>query len=478
MALFGKKDESITANDVTTVVTTEGAPIGTWALVKGGKARTGGANAHFGNTSASSRANVDVNMFGNTTMSAFVNNMAVGVFAVDRTEIGVNGGPILEGQLSFNGSGYFANAAVTLTVVNGGSSGVVNAHANSTGRIDDLKVSTAGSGYKVAPLAAIDPPAAQTFNSNTALFETVTFNSNTGVDNANDFITISSNRFVNGDIVAYTVSAGNTALHRQATFNANTGVDNANDFITISSNPFANGDALLYLVAASNTAVDPLVNNTTYYVTGANSTGVKLAATLGGAVIGLTASATSETGHTLRRYDLISGNNYYVVAANSTGAKLSLTSGGAAINLTATAISEAGHNLTRNGFLEIGSNVYQNGDYVTYTVASGNTALTGLTSGNQYYVVNANTTGLRLSLTHGGTPISLVPGVSETGHSLRGQTATGKLTVAGGKNRGIAHTGYVVRREGTGGRAGRVHYEVLVAGGISNDSEDTVLPDS
>lgn len=38
------------------------------------------------------------------------------------------------------------------------------------------------------------------------------------------------------------------------------------------------------------------------------------------------------------------------------------------------------------------------------------------------------------------------------------------------------HTGWVMRTVGTGGRAGRVQYEVLVAGGIaSDDSGDTVL---
>ena len=31
-------------------------------------------------------------------------------------------------------------------------------------------------------------------------------------------------------------------------------------------------------------------------------------------------------------------------------------------------------------------------------------------------------------------------------------------------NPGIAHTGWVVKTEGTGGRAGRITYEVLVAG--------------
>lgn len=43
---------------------------------------------------------------------------------------------------------------------------------------------------------------------------------------------------------------------------------------------------------------------------------------------------------------------------------------------------------------------------------------------------------------------------------------------------GIAHSGWVLRTEGQGGRAGRVSYEVLVAGGISSDaSDDATLPD-
>jgi hypothetical protein len=41
----------------------------------------------------------------------------------------------------------------------------------------------------------------------------------------------------------------------------------------------------------------------------------------------------------------------------------------------------------------------------------------------------------------------------------------------------IAHTGWVLRTVGQGGRAGRVMTEVLVAGGISDDAEDTVFPD-
>jgi hypothetical protein len=42
----------------------------------------------------------------------------------------------------------------------------------------------------------------------------------------------------------------------------------------------------------------------------------------------------------------------------------------------------------------------------------------------------------------------------------------------------VPHSGWVLRTEGSGGRAGRVHYEVLVAGGIQGDSaDDTQLPE-
>ena len=46
-------------------------------------------------------------------------------------------------------------------------------------------------------------------------------------------------------------------------------------------------------------------------------------------------------------------------------------------------------------------------------------------------------------------------------------------------NPAITHTGWNLRTEGSGGRAGRVFYETLVAGGIGTDaSDDTVLPDA
>jgi hypothetical protein len=324
--------------------------------------------------------------YGNTTVDSFVTGATVGIFAVDATEIGVTNGSIVSYTITNNGSGYRANAAVTVS-----GNATSNATANSIGRVSAVNNNTAGSSYTTKPTVSIAAPAAQTFNSNTALYLDATFNSATGVANTTEFITTASaHGFTNGDIVQYRTATGNTAL---------TGLTNAASYVVRYA-------------------------NTTAFILSANATSANL---------DLTAAATGETGHTLRRVG--------------------------------------------QGFISIGTNVLQNGDKVTYTVNSGNTALTGLTSGALYYVVGANTTGVKLSATSGGDSIVLTPGVSEAGHSLTGETATAEavLTYAG---RGVAHTGWNIRTVGTGGRAGRIQYETLVAGGITTDGEDTIFKDS
>jgi len=125
------------------------------------------------------------------------------------------------------------------------------------------------------------------------------------------------------------------------------------------------------------------------------------------------------------------------------------------------------------------NSIFAAGDKVLYTVATGNTALTNLTSGNYYYIKTANTTAVTLAATPSGDTIDLTKGLTETGHSLTGETATA-VAVLSGVNHGAAHTGWVLRTVGTGGRAGRVQYETLVAmgGNLSTDAEDVVLKDA
>ena len=244
------------------------------------------------------------NLFGNTTASAFITGATVGQFGADVTEVGVSNGSVIAVTITSPGSGYTANATVTVSNESG-SGFTANAQANATGYISAVNISAAGSSYETIPTITISAPSGRTFN-------------------------------------------------------ASSGVANATSFISISSN------------------------------------------------------------------------------------------------------------------------VLQNNDIVTYTVSTGNTAISGLTNGTSYYVVSANTTGLKLSTSIGGSAIAVVSGVSETGHTLTGQTATA-VPVISSANKGIPHSGWVLRTVGSGGRAGRTQYEVLVAlGSMTNagaDAEDTVLKD-
>ncbi len=322
MPLWGRNDQAVTANSTTTRETSNGAPIGTYALVKLG----GGANAHFGNTSPGSRAAVDVAMFGNTTVSAFVPNRADGVFGADVVETALASGNLAFGRVTFGGSGYSANATVTITPTNGGSGGAANAFANVSaavgGHITAINISANGSGYITNPTITISAPSPLNVTANTS-----------GVNNAADVILL-------------------------ATANSR----------------FQAGDRLYYGVPTGNTAIGGLTGNTFYFVTFSNSTALAVATTLDGS--------------------------------------------------------------------------------------------------------NVNINELRAT-------------AGET-HTLTGDTATGVIVVNGGKNKGIAHAGWVLRTEGTGGRAGRVQYETLVAMGslgaqtaafgtpasVSDAADDAVLPDA
>lgn len=82
-----------------------------------------------------------------------------------------------------------------------------------------------------------------------------------------------------------------------------------------------------------------------------------------------------------------------------------------------------------SSFITIANNVFQNNDIVRYLVAAGNTPVGGLANNTLYYVVQANTTGVKLSSSLNGSAISLTAGVTELGHSLTGETAEAAVIV-------------------------------------------------
>jgi hypothetical protein len=220
-------------------------------------------------------------------------------------------------------------------------------------------------------------------------------------DNANTAVTgLSNNGFYyvltsNTTGVTLTTEAANTLAKVNITqssnvaeFNSNTNVQNSNDFIQIATanTLFANGGQVRYVVTDGVAAVDGLEANALYYVRYANSTGLALSLTAGGANVDLTAANPGSNGHFLRNYnpDLIghqlrsytnefangqivqyripNGNTaisgltanavYYVVAANTVGFKLASTLSGSAINITANSTGGESHTIaTLPGYL-------------------------------------------------------------------------------------------------------------------------------
>ena len=161
-------------------------------------------------------------LFGNTTVNSFITGQTVGMFGVDVTEMGVSNGSIISYTVTSPGSGYSANASVTV-----GGNGTANATANATGRISSVNVVLAGNTYTTSPTVTVAAPSLQIFNGNTA------------------------------------VSANAIA-------------------ITTANSIFLAGDKVTYASNATSTPVG-LTNNTDYFISFSNTTVVKLAATFGGA---------------------------------------------------------------------------------------------------------------------------------------------------------------------------------------------------
>lgn len=166
----------------------------------------------------------------------------------------------------------------------------------------------------------------------------------------------------------------------------------------------------------------------------------------------------------------------YAAPANTAFNGNTAITGGASTGLTTDANSTISFTTLS---AEFGTAIFKVGDTIKYRVNAGNTVVGGLTNETIFFVQHANTTKIALAATSGGDRITLTKSAG-TGHFLQGTTATGVAVVGGAKNKGVSHAGWNVRTVGSGGRAGRVQYETLVAmGSITGDgSDDDVLPDA
>jgi len=129
------------------------------------------------------------------------------------------------------------------------------------------------------------------------------------------------------------------------------------------------------------------------------------------------------------------------------------------------------------------------GDPVTYADGGG-TAAVGLTDATGYYLIKSGTSnrvGFATTKNRAiaGTNIVITAVGVGSSHTLIGQTPTATSSLGmgtAGTSVGasqVTHVGWVKKTIGTGGRAGRVFYETLVAASsITGDAEDLATPDS
>ena len=143
-----------------------------------------------------------------------------------------------------------------------------------------------------------------------------------------------------------------------------------------------------------------------------------------------------------------------------------------AVNTTAETITYTAHGMPT-------------GEQITYR-DGGSTAITGLTDDAVYYAIRIDADTFKVASSAANATAGTAINLTGTGNNAQffdltgAVTATAVAALGGGSETGesrsnITHTGWVRRTTGTGGRAGRVQYETLVAGGsIIGDQADDI----
>jgi hypothetical protein len=126
---------------------------------------------------------------------------------------------------------------------------------------------------------------------------------------------------------------------------------------------------------------------------------------------------------------LSNGAYYWATSANSTSLKLATNPRTLAYTFNSNSSVSANSISMRHNFVD--------GDFVQYIVSAGNSAITGISNGETYYVVNSTANTVKLSLTSGGSVIGLTKTSNdENGHTLQittinivaNSTASGAVT--------------------------------------------------
>ena len=313
-----------------------------------------------------------------------------------------------------------------------------------------------------------------------------------GVDNVTDIAVAEDGaRYVQ----APTITVAGPTARVLATAN----VSLANDTFTITNHNMRTGTKLTYdSQGGTNLAQNSgnIADSTALFVIRVDADTIKLASNLTNAQAGTALDMTGGSSNVGNNSQTLTGDTAAATATVSGGVVtgITVTDVGSdyqstpsvtvevpkmtiptsAVNASSNVITFAGHGLSDT-------------DQITYNQVGGGTLMTNVTNGQTVFVRDKTDDTFKIAATSGGTAINIGTGHNaQTFTIVTGATQSTATASLGLGNDGdtntteISHVGWVKKTVGTGGRAGRVQYETLVAASsISGDaSDDIALPDS
>lgn len=177
---------------------------------------------------------------------------------------------------------------------------------------------------------------------------------------------------------------------------------------------------------------------------------------------GTVVNVTSVSANSVDDFDVVSKSTDVIRENNPTLSQSSTTGFGTGFSLT----------LGNNNQAVASLDVKNRGSWVADPAAVSNVAASGGEGSD--LTVELNLRISKVNVTNAGSGYTAAPALtvntagSGTGANLKAEFAPGGR---------IAHAGWVLKREGTGGRAGRVQYETLVAGGLGSDADSDSIPE-
>ena len=308
-----------------------------------------------------------------------------------------------------------------------------------------------------------------------------------GVDNVTDIgVSEDGARYVQAPTVTVAAPTARTI--------AQSAIDETTNVFTVAGHNMRTGTKLTYTSNGTNivTSAGTLADATAVFVVRVSDDTFKIASNLTNAEAGTTLGITNDgndsnsfVGDTATATATVSGGVVTGITVTAVGSDYQstptvtvevpkMTIPTSSVNASSNVITFAGHGLT-------------DGDQITYNQVGGGTLMTNVTNGQTVFVRDKTDDTFKIAATSGGTAINIGTGHNaQTFTIVTGATQATAVASLGLGNDGdtntteLSHVGWVKKTVGSGGRAGRVHYETLVAASsISGDAADDIaLPDS